>query len=87
LPAVASGRLVDDAFDFAAVYIEVTGDGALTLTRLAPRKDRLLQGWRRRKFQRRLLFQPWCRLVPKFGLGITCPCATSGADQHHQQLE
>jgi hypothetical protein len=80
-------RLVDDAPDFAAVDVEVAGDGALTLTCLAPGKDRLLQGSRGRKFQWRVLFQLRCGQVPKFGLGVTCPCATPGADQHHQEFE
>jgi hypothetical protein len=84
LAAVASGCLVDDALDLAAVDVEVAGDGALAVTRLAPCKNRLLQRWRGRQFQRCFLFQFWCWLVPKFAFSITCPCAAPGADEHHQ---
>jgi hypothetical protein len=59
----------------------------LTVARLVPRADGLLQRWRNRQVQRCFLFQQWCRLVPEFGLGITCPRATPRANQHHQQLE
>src|SRR5450755_1818607 len=63
------------------------GDGALTVARLVVRVDGLLQGWRICEFRRCFLRQRRCRLVPRFSLSVTCPRATPGADQHHQQLE
>jgi hypothetical protein len=79
--------MIDYAPDLAAVDVEFAGDGPLTVARLVARADDLLHGWRHRQFQRCTLLQLWCRLVPKFRLGITCPCAAPGADEHHQQLE
>ena len=44
--------MVEYAFDLAAVDVEFTGDGALTVARLVVRVDGLLQGWRSREFRR-----------------------------------
>ena len=38
------------------------------------------------EFGRCFLYQGWYDLVPRLGLGLTCPGATPGADQRHQQL-
>jgi hypothetical protein len=59
--------------------------GALALARLAPRADCLLQGRRSGEFGRCFLYQGWYDLVPRLGLGLTWPGATSGADQHHEK--
>jgi hypothetical protein len=62
--------LVEYAFDLAAVDVEFTGDGALTVARLVVRMDGLLQGWRSREFRRCFLRQRSCR-----GFGFILPAA------------
>ena len=54
---------------------------------LVPRADGLLQGWRNRQFQRYVLRQRWCRLVPRCGFTFYGSSAAPGSDEHHQQLE
>ncbi len=56
MAAGCSGRLLDDAFDFAAVDAEFAGDGALAATGVVPCTHRLLQAWR---FGQR----GWCAVV------------------------
>ena len=55
--------LVEDALDLAAVDVEFSGYGTLTLARLVPRADGLLQGRRSGEFGRCFLYQgdPACR--------------------------
>jgi hypothetical protein len=40
--------LVEDVLDFSPVDVEFAGDGALTLARLVPCANLLLQAWRSR---------------------------------------
>ena len=39
-------RWVEDALDLSAVDVELSGNGALTVARLVPCANRLLQAWR-----------------------------------------
>ena len=79
--------LVEDALDFSPVDVEFSGNGTLTLARLVPCTNRLLQAWRSRQFQWCFLRQRWCRLVTRFGFSGTCAATTFGTNQHHEQFE
>lgn len=60
-----STRLLQYPLDLAAVNVKFAGDGALTVARLVPRADGLLQRWRNRHFQRCFVRQRRYSLVPR----------------------
>jgi hypothetical protein len=79
--------LIDDALDLASVDLQVAGNGALTVARVVPIPNRVLQRRYIRCHRWCIVLRLWRGLVllglrDMFHAGIA-----GGADEHHEQFE